>query len=70
MTSQFPSITHAKMTLISENTFLSYSPKIYGNQAEQFHYHYVAERKNWSDYNACSKAVMSANGAVTKLKRE
>ena len=48
MTSWFPSITHAKMTLISETIFLSHSPKIRGNQAEQFHYHYVAERKNRS----------------------
>lgn len=31
MTSQFPSITHVKMTLISESTFLSHSPQIYGN---------------------------------------
>lgn len=48
MTSLFPSITQAKMTLISENTFLRHSPKIRRNQAEQFHYHYMAERKNRS----------------------
>ena len=36
------------MALISENTFLSHSPQIHGSQAEQFHYHYVAERENWS----------------------
>lgn len=48
MTSWFPSITQTNMALISENTLLSHSPKIHGSQAEQFHYHYVAERKNWS----------------------
>lgn len=48
MISWFPSITQANMALISENTFLSHSPKIHGRQAEQFHYHYMAERKNWS----------------------
>lgn len=31
MTSQFPSITPVKMTLISESTFLSHAPQIYGN---------------------------------------
>lgn len=36
------------VALISENTFLSHSPKTHGSQAEQFHYHHVAERKNWS----------------------
>lgn len=41
----FLSIIHVKMTLISGNIFLSHSPKIHGNQPEQFHYHYVAERK-------------------------
>lgn len=45
MTSWFPSITPAKMTLIPENTFLSRSLKIHGNQTEQFHYHYVVRGK-------------------------
>lgn len=44
--SWLPPITHAKRTLISENTCLSHS-KIHGNQAEQFYYH-VAERKSRS----------------------
>ena len=48
MISWFPSIMQANMALISENIFLSHSPKIHGSQAEQFHYHYMAERKNWS----------------------
>lgn len=46
-TSWFPPITHAKRTRISENTCLSHSPKIHGNQAAQFYYH-VAERKSKS----------------------
>lgn len=45
VTSWFPSITHAKMTFISENTFLSLSLN-HRNQAEQCHYHYVAERRS------------------------
>lgn len=48
MASSFLSITPAKITLISENTILSHSPPAHGNQAEQFHYHYVAERKTRS----------------------
>ena len=58
------------VALISENTFLSHSPKTHGSQAEQFHYHHVAERKNWSVNKSGSKAVMSTNGAVTDLQTE
>lgn len=38
----------AKITLISENTFLSHFPKTHENQTEQFHYHYVTKRKTRS----------------------
>lgn len=46
-TSWLSPITDAKRTLIPENTCLSHSPKIHGNQAEQFYYQ-VAERKSRS----------------------